>query len=238
MRYCSWQIISSKNSGISRAALPNFASAMSNRRITVILVSFFILLAAVFMFWFNKTIREAPKQLPVLGEPGHRVEPFSFINQEGDSVTNATVKGKVYAVEYFFTTCKGICPKMNENMNKIYRAFRGNKDFMILSHSVDPSHDTVAAMKAYSLRFEADPKQWMFLTGDKKKLYEAARYSYLISAQDDTTGVSVDEDFIHDNHFVLVDRTGHLRGQFYDGLKQTQIDSMISDIKTLLDEKQ
>jgi len=211
---------------------------MSNRRITIILVAFFILLSAVFMVWFNKTIREAPKQLAVMGEPGHKVEPFSFTNQDGKTVTNDDVKGKVYAVEYFFTTCKGICPKMNENMNKVYRAYRGNKDFMILSHSVDPHHDTAAVMKAYSLRFDADPKQWMFLTGDKKKLYDAARYSYLISAQDDTAGVPIDQDFIHDNHFVLVDRTGHLRGRFYDGLNKGQVDSMISDIKTLLDEKQ
>jgi protein SCO1/2 len=211
---------------------------MSNRRITVILVSFFILLAAVFMIWFNRTIREAPKQLAVLGEPGQKVEPFSFTNQEGREVTNKDVAGKVYAVEYFFTTCKGICPKMNENMNRVYRAYRGNKDFMILSHSVDPQKDTVAAMKAYSLRFDADPQQWMFLTGDKKKLYDAARYSYLISAQDTLNGVQIEDDFIHDKYFVLVDRTGRLRGRFYDGTNKMQVDSMIADIRVLLDEKQ
>lgn len=211
---------------------------MSNRKLTVILLAFFIVLAAVFMRYFYKVTRERPKQLAVLGEPGQKVEPFSFINQDGKTITEKEVAGKVYVVEYFFTTCKGICPKMNENMNLVYRAYKGNKDFMILSHSVDPVHDTVAAMKVYSQRFEADPNQWMFLTGDKKKLYEMARYSYLISAQDDTTGVSVDQDFIHDNHFVLVDRTGHLRGKFYDGLKKTDVDSLISDIKVLLDEKQ
>lgn len=211
---------------------------MSNRKLTVILLAFFIVLAAVFMRYFYKVTRERPKQLAVLGEPGQKVEPFSFINQDGKTITDKDVAGKVYVVEYFFTTCKGICPKMNENMNLVYRAYKGNKDFMILSHSVDPVHDTVAAMKAYGQRFEADPNQWMFLTGDKKKLYEMARYSYLISAQDDTAGVSVDQDFIHDNHFVLVDRTGHLRGKFYDGLKKTDVDSLISDIKILLDEKQ
>lgn len=210
---------------------------MSNRRTVVILVVFFILLGAVFSFFFYKNTRETNPHLAVLGNPGHKVEPFSFINQEGQTITNKDVDGKVYVVEYFFTTCKGICPKMNENMNDVYRAYRGNKQFMILSHSVDPQHDTVQAMKAYSQRFEADPKQWMFLTGDKKKLYEAARYSYLISALDDTTGVSVDEDFIHDNHFVLVDRHGRLRGKFYDGLKKAQVDSLIGDIRILLDEK-
>lgn len=211
---------------------------MSNKKVVLFLIAFFIILAAVFMTWFNKTIREAPKQLAVLGEPGQKVEPFSFINQEGRTITNKDVAGKVYAVEYFFTTCKGICPKMNENMNRVYRAYRGNKDFMILSHSVDPKKDTVAAMKAYSMRFDADPKQWMFLTGDKQSLYNTARYSYLISAQDDTAGVPIDQDFIHDKYFVLVDRTGHLRGRFYDGTKALQVDSMIADIKVLLEEKQ
>jgi protein SCO1/2 len=211
---------------------------MSNRRITVILLAFFILLAAAFMTYFYRITHDVPKHLAVLGEPGQKVQPFSFVNQDGKTITNADVDGKVYVVEYFFTTCKGICPKMNENMNLVYRAYKGNKDFMILSHSVDPVHDTVEAMKAYSQRFEADANQWMFLTGDKKKLYDMARYSYLISAQDDTTGLSVDQDFIHDNHFLLVDRTGHLRGKFYDGLRRSDVDSLIGDIKILLAEKQ
>ena len=211
---------------------------MSNRRLAAVLIVFFIILGAVFSFYFYKNTRQTDRVLAVLGNPGHKVEPFSFTNQEGQTVTNKDVDGKVYVVEYFFTTCKGICPKMNENMNKVYRAYRGNKNFMILSHSVDPNHDTVSAMKAYSLRFDADPKQWMFLTGDKKKLYEAARYSYLISAQDDTAGVTVDQDFIHDNHFVLVDRHGRIRGKFYDGLKMDQVDTLISDVRILLNEKQ
>ncbi len=214
----------------------------SNKKIALFLVAFFIVLAAVFMTWFNKTIREAPRELAVIGEPGQHVEPFSFINQDGKVITNKDVAGKVYAVEYFFTTCKGICPKMNENMNRVYRAYRGNKNFMILSHSVDPKKDTVAAMKAYSMRFDADPKQWMFLTGDKQQLYNTARYSYLLSAKDDTAGVPIDQDFIHDKYFVLVDRTGHIRGRatnpFYDGTKKEEVDAMISDIRVLLEEKQ
>ena len=108
---------------------------------------------------------------------------------------------------------------------------------MILSHTVDPKKDTVEALKAYSLRFDADPKQWMFLTGDKKKLYEMARFSYLISAEDDTAGVSVDNDFIHDKHYSLVDRHGRIRG-FYDGLEQSDINKLIGDINVLLAEKE
>jgi len=124
---------------------------------------------------------------------------------------------------------------MNEDMEKVYKAFRGNKNVLILSHTVDPIKDTVPALKAYSLRFDADPAQWMFLTGSKKQLYDMARYSYLISADDDTTGISIDKDFIHDKHYTLVDGYGRVRG-FYDGLSPADIGRLINDINILLKE--
>jgi protein SCO1/2 len=210
---------------------------MTKRNTIILLTSFFILLSAAFMTWFYNNIKQKPKTLEVMGLPGHTVKPFSFVNQDGKTITNKDVEGKVYVVEYFFTTCEGICPKMNESMDRVYRAYKGNNDFMILSHTVDPEVDTVAQIKAYSKKFDANPAQWMFLTGDKQALYDAARESYLITAVDTLAPVSIKEDFIHDNHFVLVDRTGHLRGRFYDGLQPTSVDSLISDIKVLLNEK-
>jgi protein SCO1 len=209
---------------------------MKNKKTGIFLLSFFIILSAVFMTYFYKVSHEQTASLPVLGNPGHHVAPFSFVDQEGKTITNSDVKGKVYVVEYFFSTCKGICPRMNEDMTHVYQAFKGNNNVLILSHTVDPKHDTVPALKEYSLRFDADPKQWLFLTGDKKELYDMARYSYLISAQDDTTGVSIDKDFIHDNHYVLVDGDGRVRG-FYDGLKMDEVNKLIADINTLLKEK-
>lgn len=211
---------------------------MSSRTLTVTLVAFFILLSAGFMAYYYHATRTMPKTLAVLGEPGHKVDTFTFYNQDGKLITQADTKGKVYVAEYFFATCQGICPKMNENMRLVYDAYRGNPDVLILSHTVDPKKDSSAALKAYAERFNADSKQWMFLTGSKKRLYDMARWSYLISADDDTAGISIDKDFIHDNHFVLVDRNGRLRGRFYDGLDRDQVDSLISDIHVLLDEKE
>jgi protein SCO1/2 len=211
---------------------------MSRRALTITLTVFFILLAAGFMSYYYSITRNIPKTLPVVGEPGHHVDTFSFHNQDGKLITQKDVEGKVYVAEYFFATCKGICPKMNENMTKVYHAFQGNPEVLILSHTVDPKNDTIPALKAYSQRFNADPQQWMFLTGDKKRLYDMARWSYLISAEDDTAGVSIDKDFIHDKHFVLVDRHGRLRGRFYDGLNPGQLDTLISDIHLLLEEKE
>jgi protein SCO1 len=211
---------------------------MSKSKNTIFLVSFFILLGVAFLGYYYKVHSEMNKisPLPVIGnDQNHHISPFSFTNQEGKTITNDDIKGKIVVVEYFFATCKGICPKMNENLSTLYKQFKGNKDVMFLSHTVDPVKDTVEALKAYSLRFDADPAQWMFLTGDKKELYDMARFSYLISADDDTAGISVDQDFIHDKHYILVDHLGRIRG-FYDGLNPDDITKIAGDIKTLIAE--
>ncbi len=211
---------------------------MKTNKTTIFLISFFIALGVGFIWYSFSVIHDQKKlALPIIGnEQNHHLAQFKFINQDGKAITNEDIKGKVCVVEYFFATCKGMCPKMNENMEKVYKAYRGNKNVLILSHTVDPQKDTVAALKAYSLRFDADPTQWMFLTGDKKELYEMARYSYLISALDDTAGVSIDKDFIHDKHYALVDGFGRIRG-FYDGLDPENVKQLITDIGALLKEK-
>ena len=212
---------------------------MKNKKTVIFLISFFMLLGIAFIGYVFPKISENQKKLPTLpiigNDQNHHIASFSFVNQEGKTITNEDVRGKICVVEYFFATCKGMCPRMNENMEKVYKAFRGNKNVLILSHTVDPVKDTPNALKVYSLRFDADPNQWMFLTGDKKQLYDMARYSYLISAEDDTAGVSIDKDFIHDKHYSLVDGFGRVRG-FYDGLSPADINKLIGDINTLLKE--
>jgi len=121
-------------------------------------------------------------------------------------------------------------------MKLIYDKYKSNDKVLILSHTVDPEKDSAAALKLYASQFSADSKHWLFLTGDKKQLYEMARYSYLINAEQDTTGLSPDKDFIHDKHFVLVDTKGRIRG-FYDGLDQVSVNKLITDIAILLIEK-
>ena len=210
---------------------------MKKNKSVIFLLCFFMLLGIAFLGYYYKISHEQKKStLPIVGnDQNHHIAPFSFVNQDGKTITNDDVKGKICVVEYFFTTCKGMCPRMNEDMEKVYKAFRGNKNVLILSHTVDPIKDTVPALKAYSLRFDADPAQWMFLTGSKKQLYDMARYSYLISADDDTTGISIDKDFIHDKHYTLVDGYGRVRG-FYDGLSPADIGRLINDINILLKE--
>lgn len=213
-----------------------------SQKVPLILSVFFIILGTSFSFYYYSVSKEIKKpKVAIVSQPGQLVRPFTFINQEGDTVTRKVMDGKIAVVEYFFTTCKGICPKMNENMAKVYQTFRNSDDVIILSHTVDPEHDTVEAMKAYSLRYDADPKHWLFLTGNKKELYDQARYSYLISAVDSTV-TSIDEQFIHSNLFILVDKQGRLRMHIesesgnpkaYDGTDEQSVAKLIADIKAL-----
>lgn len=210
---------------------------MKINKTAIFLIAFFLILGTVFVWYSMGQYKDQPKQLPVLGPPGHRVTEFAFTDQEGKTFTNKDVDGKVYIVEYFFTTCKGICPKMNENMSKVYEAYRGNDEVEILSHTVDPYKDTITAMKSYSLRFDADPEQWHFLTGDKKKLYDAARFNFLVTAVDDTSNVDIASDFIHTDRFILVDRDGYIRGS-YRGTDTVEVNKLIEDIDVLLNEEE
>lgn len=211
---------------------------MKKNRTAIILISFFIALGIGFIWYAKVVTADMKTPLPVLGNPGHHVGHFSFTNQDGKTITEQDVKGKIYVVEYFFATCRGICPKMNEHMVSVFQAFKGNKHVMILSHTVDPKKDTVSALKTYSLKYDADPKQWMFLTGDKKELYDMARYSYLVTAADDTAVVDIQSDFIHTKYWVLVDGDGLLRGKFYDGTNTGEVNQLIGDIKQLLEEQE
>jgi protein SCO1/2 len=212
---------------------------MKKNKTGIFLLCFFIVFGVVFLaYYFTQYGGQKKLLLPVYGnDRNQHVQPFSFVNQDGKVITDVDVKGKICLVEYFYATCKGICPKMNENMKLVFAAYKGSKDVVILSHTVDPVKDSVQALKSYSMRFGADGNQWMFLTGDKKKLYDMARYSYLLSTEDDTVGVSIKDDFIHDNHYSLVDRHGRIRG-FYDGTNPVQVKKAIDDINTLLMEKE
>jgi protein SCO1 len=149
---------------------------------------------------------------------GHTIGDFSFTNQLGEEITKEDVKGKIYVADFFFTTCGGICPKMTVQLQRIQTEFADDPELLILSHTVNPSYDSVGVMKAYAERFDANPSKWWFLTGSKEELYKMARKSYLVVPDiADTSFDHGDEsDFIHTENFVLVDPDGRIRGM-YDG---------------------
>jgi len=192
---------------------------------------FFMLLFAGFMFALNRLIPGySDVKMPVLSN----VQPFSFTNQNGKQVTDNDIRGKVCVVEYFFTTCKGICPKMNRNMKMVFEKFKNEKDFLILSHTVDPDTDSVGRMKQYADSMGADSNKWLFLTGRKDSLYSAARLSYLLDDPKNNNG-TMEEQFIHTQFFALVDKNGSVR-RIYDGLKQDELKELMKDIDKLLAE--
>ena len=169
---------------------------------------------------------------------GHTIADFSFTNQNGKTITQQEVENRVYVAEYFFTTCKSICPIMNRQMQRVHNAFNAEKDFRILSFTVDPDVDTVEQMKRYSISQGAVGDHWQFLTGAKEDLYSLARKSFFVlkpvEAENKHPG-DVKNDFIHTNNFVLVDRKKRIRG-YYDGTSATSVDSLIHDIGRLLKE--
>lgn len=163
----------------------------------------------------------------------HSVAPFSFINQDGVTITDKNYEGKIYIVDYFFTTCKSICPKMTTELIRVQEKLGYSKGMVqILSHTVDPEHDSVPVLKAYSKMVHADTKIWNFVTGDKKQLYEMARKSYLLNALEGDGGP---DDFIHSELFVLIDKEKHIRG-IYDGTNIKEVNNLIDDIKVLIAE--
>ncbi|MEO5682018.1 MAG: SCO family protein [Chitinophagaceae bacterium] len=200
---------------------------------TLIYIAFFVLLFAGFYYGLKLSIPGfGDVKLPVLSY----VQPFSFINQENQPITEKDVAGKVYVAEYFFTTCKGICPKMNTNMKELYEEFKNEKGFIILSHTVDPDTDTVARLKRYADSLGIKNGNWWFLTGKKDSLYHAARVSYLLDDPKNSND-KIEDQFIHTQFFALVDKSGRVR-KIYDGLKRDELGELEKDIPKLLNEKE
>jgi protein SCO1 len=228
------------------------------RRKILIYVGFFAALLIVFYFFLYRFADFSPSALQVINE---NVQDFSFTNQDNQPFTQKDIEGKVYVAEYFFTTCAGICPKMNANMRRVYDAFKTEKNFLILSHTCMPETDSIPLLKAYehkmlngklaknadgSLRIDdqeagtiatdTTASNWFFVTGDKKALYKMARESYIIDNNQRDTAQKITDQFLHTQFFALVDKQRRVRG-IYDGLKAAEVDKLIGDIPGLLKEK-
>lgn len=164
-------------------------------------------------------------------KPISEVQAFSFTNQDGKQVTNKDVEGKVNVVNFFFTTCRGICPRMNGSMKEIHDKFKNEPDVILLSYTCDPSRDSVPVLKQYAESIGADTNKWIFLTGDKNALYGMARYSY--SIDDPKPAANPETDFLHSQFIALVNKKGEVVG-VYDGIKSSEVKDLERDIKKLL----
>jgi protein SCO1/2 len=192
-----------------------------------VLSGFFAVLIVVFYF----SVRHVIKPNDTIAV----VQSFAFTNQDGKQFTNTDVDGKVYVAEFFFTTCRGICPHMQGNMKKVYEAFKDEKDFLIVSHTSDPDNDSVPRLRKYADSMGVNTHRWVFLTGRKDSLYNMARVSYAIDNPENNVTLLTDP-FIHTQFWALVDRHGDVK-HIYDGLKASEADAMIGKIRKMLKEE-
>lgn len=185
------------------------------------------------------------RKLPVMGERDwvektvdgktvtdtiyHTIPAFSFTNQYGETVTEKDLDGKIYIADFFFTSCPTICPVMKKNMLTVYKSIREANDVAILSHTIDPSHDTPEVLLKYAGDLGLSGHQWLFLTGPKEEIYKIAQKSYFVAANEDGAEPG---GFIHSGAFTLVDREKRVRG-VYDGTDEKRVKQLIEDISVL-----
>ncbi len=158
---------------------------------------------------------------------------FSFVSQTGNTITQDSLRGKIWVADVFFTTCTSICPKLSQGLQKIQTAFADDPEVKLVSFSVDPEYDSLSILQVYAAQYGARPHQWYMLTGNKTDLYKVEHEDFFFSATEDEDKTIK---FVHDNTLRLVDKEGRFRGGFYDGTNPVEVDSVIADIKRLKNE--
>lgn len=185
-----------------------------------------------------------PRQesLPILGTREvdgndtlyHTISKFQFVDQDSAVVTNETFANQIYVADFFFTSCRTICPIMKTQMLRVYEATSDMPDVRLLSHSIDPEYDTVALLHNFAERLGVSSDRWHFVTGVKDSIYKIAQTSYYATAMEDKTEP---DGFIHSGAFLLIDKQQRIRGK-YDGTKENDVNRLIADIKRLRNEYQ
>ncbi|WP_298900933.1 SCO family protein [uncultured Psychroserpens sp.] len=163
----------------------------------------------------------------------HTIADFKLVNQNGDTITQNTYKDKIYVADFFFTTCKTICPIMTNQMSRVQREIIDDDEVLLLSHSVTPEIDSVAQLKRYAIEKGVMDNKWNLVTGDRKQIYDLARKSYLVVKDDGLEQYGM----VHTENFALIDKDRQIRG-LYNGISPTSVDSLIQDIKRLKKEYQ
>lgn len=214
---------------------------MSTKNIRYSFYLSFLLMLVAF-----SSCKESEKRLPIEGRREvktgisgvadtvyHTIPDFTFVNQDSSLITQDTFKESIYVADFFFTTCPSICPIMKTQMLRIYEKYEGNDKVKILSHSIDPVHDTVAVLNGYAEQLGVRSDQWHFVTGNKEDIFKIAQTSYLVSVAEDNLAPG---GVIHSGAFLLIDSNRRIRGH-YDGTKAEEVDKLMNDIAILLQEE-
>ncbi|MEJ2881433.1 SCO family protein [Pedobacter sp. GR22-6] len=180
-------------------------------------------------------------RLPILGKAEvvggetvyPKIKPFLFKDQDGKNVTLETFKDKIYVADFMFLSCPTICPKMTAELKKVYAEFEQNEKVLLLSHTIDPDHDSIPALKKYSETLKVKANKWHFVTGNKKAIYSHAIESYFSTTYEDD---SAPGGYLHSGALLLIDTQKQIRG-VYDGTDSNETKRLISDLKNLLVEE-
>lgn len=167
----------------------------------------------------------------IINDKRKKVPDFSFTDQNGNTITNRDYLGKVYVVEFFFTTCPTICPRMNRNLVQIQNTFSDFENFGVASFTINPEYDTPQILKEYAEKYGITNPNWHLMTGDQDKIYELANTGFPLYVAQDS---EVEGGFEHSGHFALIDKEGFIRSRvengnpliFYNGIisEEEQVD--------------
>ncbi|MEM6316651.1 MAG: SCO family protein [Bacteroidota bacterium] len=161
----------------------------------------------------------------------HQIPNFQFINQDSQTVTNATFADRAYVVDFFFISCPTICPKVKKQMLRIHERFEKEPKIALLSHSIDTKYDTVERLHEYATNMEVSPPKWHFVTGEKDEIYDIADDYFSVAIEDE----SAPGGFDHSGRLILVDKNRHVRA-FCDGTDAEEVTAFMGDIERLLAE--
>ncbi len=208
---------------------------------TLIFLFFFTLIFIPILYFLVKPKTKLPVYNPIDVNPrlvddsvkhiskDHKVADFVLTNQNGKIITEADFKDKIYVADFFFTRCQTICPVMTSNMADLQDYFKEDDEIKFLSHSVTPIMDSIPILRAYATKKGVIDGKWEITTGDKKHIYDLARKSYFAVLDEGDGG---DQDFIHTEQFILIDKKKQIRG-FYDGTDKNEVKRIIRDIEIL-----
>lgn len=185
----------------------------------------------------SSCVEQKVQELPIYGHKEvtasdtlyHTIGNFKLVNQDSAIITNESLSNKIYVADFFFTSCRTICPVMKTQMHRVYQAIENDPGILLVSHTIDPEYDTVGLLKNYADRLGVKSDKWHFLTGNKDSIYYLAQTSYFVTAME---AEAEPDGFIHSGAFLLIDKQGRIRGK-YDGTSEKEVDQLLKDIELL-----
>jgi protein SCO1/2 len=184
--------------------------------------------------YFYDSVNVADKNGKTINDTAwHHVSNMQFTNQFGKKVSLADLKGKIIVLDFFFTRCPTICPKLARTMKKLQNSFTNNDSIVqFVSISVDPVHDSVPELRKWAEKYNVNPDSWWLLTGNRDSIYHFALNEIKANIAD----VNVDTAFIHTEDFFLLDKERIVRG-WYNGFDSLAQKKLVRDIPLLMLEK-